>query len=152
MDKKEIKIEKVVNTGKLYAMKDACKQTGLPYETLKFYCKIGLIPNVKRDSRNRRVFNDKDISWIKSLTCLKNCDMTIAEMKNYLHYCLAGQSTIPQRKEMLIKKRAILVKKASEIQAAIEYIDLKQDFYDEVLSGKIEYFSNLVSSDDMDQS
>ena len=38
---------------------------------------------------------------------------------------------------MLMKKRAILIKKHSEIQAAIEYIDLKQDFYDEVLSGKI---------------
>ena len=41
----------------------------------------------------------------------------------------------------------LLIKKHSEIQAAIEYIDLKQDFYDEVLSGKIEYFSNLVGEE-----
>ena len=45
------------------------------------------VPGVKRDARNRRVFNDKDISWIKSLTCLKNCDMSIEEMKEYLALC-----------------------------------------------------------------
>lgn len=145
--KEKLHIEKVVNTGRLYPMKEACEQTGLAYETLKFYFNIGLVPGVKRDARNRRVFNDKDISWIKSLTCLKNCDMSIEEMKEYLALCLKGQSTIPERKEMLMKKRAILIKKHSEIQAAIEYIDLKQDFYDEVLSGKIEYFSNLVGEE-----
>lgn len=101
--KEKLHIEKVVNTGRLYPMKEACEQTGLAYETLKFYCNIGLVPGVKRDARNRRVFNDKDISWIKSLTCLKNCEMSIEEMKEYLALCLKGQSTIPERKEMLMK-------------------------------------------------
>lgn len=38
----------------MYTMKDACAQTGLSYETLKFYCNQGLVPNVKRDDRNRQ--------------------------------------------------------------------------------------------------
>jgi DNA-binding transcriptional MerR regulator len=143
-----LKFVKAKNTGKIYTMKEACEETGLPYETLKFYCKVGLIPNVRRDSRNRRVFNDKNISWIKSLTCLKNCDMTIAEMKEYLDLCLQGQSTIPKRKVMLTSKRADLVKKLAEVQAAIEYIDLKQEFYDEVLSGRIEYFSSFTPDEE----
>ena len=41
---------------KLYGMKEACEQTGLPYETLKYYCNTGLVPNVKRSDNNRRVF------------------------------------------------------------------------------------------------
>ena len=57
----------------MYSMKDVCKQVNMSYETLKYYCNEGLIPNVKRDERNYRVFDDKDISWIKSLTCLKKC-------------------------------------------------------------------------------
>ena len=47
--KEKLHIEKVVNTGRLYPMKEACEQTGLAYETLKFYCNIGLVPGVKRD-------------------------------------------------------------------------------------------------------
>ena len=83
---------------KLYPMKEACKQTGMAYETLKYYCNTGLIPNVKRSSNNRRVFDEHDIAWIKSLTCLKKCGMTIKEMKQYLAYCLQGPSSIPIRK------------------------------------------------------
>ena len=30
----------------MYSMKEACIQTGMSYETLKFYCKEGLVPNV----------------------------------------------------------------------------------------------------------
>lgn len=57
----------------MYSMKEACVQTGMSYETLKFYCKEGLVPNVKRDSHNYRVFDDRDIKWIQSLGCLKRC-------------------------------------------------------------------------------
>ena len=48
----------------MYSMKEACALTGMTYENLKFYCKEGLVPNVKRDSRNYRVFDDHDIKWI----------------------------------------------------------------------------------------
>ena len=82
----------------MYSMKEACIQTGMSYETLKFYCKEGLVPNVKRDSHNYRVFDDRDIKWIQSLGCLKRCGMTLAEMKEYLAYCLEGPSSIPERK------------------------------------------------------
>ena len=137
---------------KLYAMKEACEQTGLPYETLKYYCNTGLVPNVKRLDNNRRVFDDHDIAWIKSLTCLKKCGMTIKEMKQYLAYCLQGPSSIPIRKVMLKRKLAILEEKKKEIQESINYIGWKQNFYDEVLSGKRPYISDLLPeyNDDAD--
>ena len=47
-------------------MKEVCKETNMPYETLKFYCNVGLVPNVKRNRNNYRVFDDKDIAWIKA--------------------------------------------------------------------------------------
>jgi len=131
----------------LYTMKQACEQTGLSYETLKFYCNQGLVPNVKRDSQNRRVFSDKDIAWINSLSCLKNCNMGIAEMKEYLQLCLLGQGTIPERKVILERKRRELELERQRIQDSIAYIDWKQGFYDDILSGKQEYFSNLSLSD-----
>jgi len=131
----------------LYTMKLACEQTGLSYETLKFYCNQGLVPNVKRDSQNRRIFSDKDIAWINSLSCLKNCNMGIAEMKEYLQLCLQGQATIPERKVILERKRRELELERQRIQDSIAYIDWKQGFYDDILSGKQEYFSNLSLSD-----
>ena len=129
----------------MYTMKEVCRETGMTYEALKFYCNEGLVPNVKRDANNHRVFDDRDVAWIKSLTCLKNCGMSIQEMKVYIDLCLQGEKTIPERKVILARKREDLLKKMAELQASIDYIDWKQGFYDDVLSGKIEYYSNLIT-------
>lgn len=131
----------------MFSMKQACEQTNLSYETLKFYCNQGLIPNVKRDSNNYRIFDENDIAWINSLNCLRNCGMSISEMKDYIKLCLEGESTIPERKEILAIKRQSLLEQQKLIQESIDYIDWKQDFYDDVLSGKIEYISNLKAAD-----
>ena len=129
----------------MYTMKEVCRETGMTYEALKFYCNEGLVPNVKRDANNHRVFDDRDVAWIKSLTCLKNCGMSIHEMKVYIDLCLRGEETISERKVILAQKREYLLKRMTELQASVDYIDWKQGFYDDVLSGKIEYFSNLIN-------
>lgn len=131
----------------MYTMKQTCEQVGMTYEALKFYCNQGLVPNVKRDKNNYRIFDERDIEWIKGLTCLKRCGMSIEDMKTYLTLCLQGQSTIPERKVILEKQRKLLSEKISELQKDIDYIDWKQNYYDDVLSGKIKYTSNVINVD-----
>ena len=128
----------------MYSMKEACTLTNMTYENLKFYCNEGLVPNVKRDRRNYRVFDEHDIKWIQSLNCLKSCGMSIAEMKHYLAVCMEGEGTIPERKMILAEKKETLLQSITELQKAVAYIDWKQGFYDDVLSGKTAYYSNLV--------
>ena len=130
-----------------YTMMQTCKETGMTYQALKFYCNEGLVPNVKRDANNRRIFDERDVAWINSLTCLKKCGMSIQEMKEYLDLCLQGESTIPQRKLTLAKKQEALYAAVQELQESIAYIDWKQNFYDEVLAGKRPYESNLIPVD-----
>lgn len=132
----------------MYTMKQACQKVGMTYETLKYYCNEGLVPNVKRDKNNYRVFNEDDIEWIKNLTCLKKCGMTIQDMKIYINLCLQGESSISERKIILDKQKEELIDKMNELQECIEYINWKQQFYDDVLSGKTKYYSNLIKVED----
>ncbi len=129
----------------MYSMKETCEKVGMSYQTLKFYCNEGLIPNVQRDKNNYRIFDDDNINWIKSLSCLKKCGMSIDEMKAYLNLCLQGQSSIPERKIMLDVKKKELELKKKEIEDSMAFIDWKQNFYDDVLNGKTEYFSYLIN-------
>ena len=128
----------------MYSMKEVCQETNLTYQALKYYCNEGLVPNVKRDSNNRRIFDEHDVKWIKDLVCLKKCGMSIQEMKEYLALCLQGESTIMKQKEMLSRKQEMLRESIRELENSIDYIDWKQNFYDEVLSGKRPYVSNLI--------
>ncbi len=131
----------------MYTMKEVCSETGLTYQTLKFYCNEGLIPNVKRGENNHRIFDEHDVKWTKDLVCLKKCGFSIQEMREYLDLCLQGQSTIPERKIMLEKKQHDLLESIKELQESVSYIDWKQNFYDDVLAGKTEYISNLINVD-----
>lgn len=141
----------MTKTDTLYSMKQTCEKTGLTYDTLKFYCNEGLIPNVKRNKSNHRVFDDNDINWIKSLSCLKKCGMSIIEMKQYLKLCLKGQDSIEERQEILNAKLDELEQKKKEIQESIDFVRWKKNFYKDVLSGKTKYFSYLISTKNGDK-
>ncbi len=130
----------------MYTMKQVCQKLDMTYETLKYYCKEGLIPNVKRDKNNYRIFDNNNINWISSLTCLKKCGMSIQDMKKYLGLCLQGSSSIPDRKEMLAAQRKLLIQKMNELKESIDFIDWKQNFYDEILTGKRPYESYLIDT------
>lgn len=132
----------------IYTMKEVCKRTGLTYEALKFYCNQGLVPNVKRDKNGYRIFDERTAAWVESLSCLKKCGMSIKEMKRYVDLCLKGEASIPDRKIMLAKVRERLLEAQKEIQDSIDYINWKQGFYDDVLSGKTPYVSDLLPIDE----
>lgn len=132
----------------MYTMMQICRETGMTYQTLKYYCNEGLVPGVKRDRNNRRIFDEKDLKWIRDLVCLKKCGMSIQEMKEYLELCLQGPATIPERKEMLEKKQNDLKVTIQELKDSVDYIDWKQQFYDDVLSGKRPYVSNLIRTEE----
>lgn len=112
----------------MYTMMQVCRELDMTYQTLKYYCNEGLVPHVKRDRNDRRIFNEKDVKWIRDLTCLKKCGMSIQEMKAYLELCLQGPDTIPQRKEMLAKKQEALRVSIRELEDSVAYIDWKQNF------------------------
>lgn len=131
----------------MYTMKDVCIHASLPYETLRYYCNEGLIPNVKRDANNYRLFDDRDLAWIEGLQCLRQCGLSIKELKLYMNLALEGPSSIEARKEMLTKQKLLLETQRSLIDKSIAYINQKQTFYDDVLDGKIKYISNLISVD-----
>lgn len=128
----------------MYSMKQVCTKLNMSYDTLKFYCNSGLIPNVQRDKNNYRVFDGRTVAWISSLGCLKKCGMSIKDIKTYLNLCLQGESTIPERKKMLNLQKEMLLKQVEEINKSLYYIDYKENWYDQVLSGEIEYTSNLI--------
>lgn len=132
----------------MYTMKECCQITGLNYDTLKFYCNEGLIPNVKRQQNNNyRVFDDNDIQWIKGLMCLKKCNFSIKEMKHFLDLCLEGKTSLNRRKEMLNKHKQQVLDQVEELNSDIDYIDKKNALYDKFLSGELEYFSYIINED-----
>ena len=133
----------------MYTMKDVCKKLNMSYDTLKYYCNEGLVPNVKRGPNNYRLFDDDDIYWINSLLCLRKCGMSIQDMKQYMQYCLEGKSAIDSRIDMLEKTKEDLYHQLDEIKDSIEYVTKKIQLYQDMADGKKEYVSHLIDVREM---
>ena len=56
-------------------------------------------------------------------------------------FCIGKEKELTR--EILERKRRELEQELSRIRESIAYIDRKQNFYDDVLSGKAPYVSNL---------
>ena len=128
----------------LYGMKEVCARVDMTYEGLKYYCNQGLVPNMKRDAGNRRMFDERDIAWIECLIWLRKCGMGIDDMKRYLALCLEGPESIPQRQAMLQAQREQLYDRLLELKDSLKYIEEKEQFYADVLAGRRPYESNLI--------
>lgn len=61
--------------------------------------------------------------------------------------CMDGINSIPERKKILDKKMKDLEDEKKKINKSIEFIKWKQDFYDDVLVVKVQYFSYLKRDD-----
>lgn len=118
----------------MYSMKQICDLTGLNYQTVKFYCNKGLIPNVKRNAINHRTFDKQDLNLINGIKCLKRCGMSINDIKHYLDLVNQGDSTLNVRKEILNKQKENIFKKQQELNECLSYIENKQKYYDELIA------------------
>lgn len=126
-----------------YSLKEASEKAGISQRTLRFYCNEGLVPGLRRNEHNYRIFTEKNIEWVRNLSCLRNCGMRVSEMKRYVQLCRQGRETIPERQEILKTKMQNLRQEIERIEKNMDFIMYKQQFYQDVLEGKQEYVSNL---------
>ena len=77
------------------------KLAGLSAHTLRYYEKIDLLLNIRRDSKGYRDYDEKDLIWIEFIKRLKATNMPLKEIKTFALLRSKGDSTINDRLEIL---------------------------------------------------
>lgn len=91
----------------IYTIGEAAKKMGVAPSTLRYYDKEGLLPFVERSNGGIRMFSDEDFEWLSLIECLKRTEMPIKEIKTFIQWCMAGDTTIEQRLEQIKKQKAV---------------------------------------------
>lgn len=112
-------------------IKEASKKTGISIDNLRYYERIGLIPEVPKTSSGIREYDDTIISWIEFAMCFKRGGMSLDAIREYIQLALQGEHTKPARKEILLYAKEDLEKRISEIQDSLDVINYKLDTYEE---------------------
>ena len=87
---------------------------------------------------------------VRPIPAYNSCGLGIKEMRHYTQLYLEGESSIPERQEILAEKREHLETQLEELRKAIAYIDEKQRFYADVTAGRTAYCSNVIDTTQSD--
>ena len=109
---------------------EIAKKTDLSESTLRYYEKKGLL-RVGRDHNGRRDYEESDIAWIKFIRRLKETGMLIKEIKRYAQLRYRGETTMPERLDMLQKHRKYILKQLKKWNEYLQNLDDKIAFYQE---------------------
>ena len=111
-----------------YTIKDMSELTGLPASTLRYYDKQGLLPNLKRDGNNVRIFNDDDYGQLRIIECLKRSGLSIKDIKYFID--MAGKDgALTGRLEIFRKRREILMQELEDLKGILDVIEYKCWYY-----------------------
>ena len=77
-----------------------------------------------------RSYTTEDISWLKFLNHLKGTGMSVKELKQYIIWREQGDSTIPQRLELLKTTKHDFLTQLSEIQHHLQILNDKINWYE----------------------
>ncbi len=115
---------------------EVSKRYELSQDTLRYYERIGLIPNVNRNKSGIRDYTDEDCKWIEFVKCMRNAGLQIEVLTKYLELFQQGNSTHEERKGLLVKQRDRLARKIDEMQETLERLNYKIENYDQRLMAK----------------
>lgn len=111
--------------------------TEISAPTLRYYEKEGLLPHVKRNESGKRLYDEEDLSWIHFVTALRATGMPIAQIQRYVYLYKEGDTTISERKGMMLQHKKEIEKSIKELYFNLDKINYKLALYD-VLQSQIE--------------
>ncbi|WP_280513076.1 MerR family transcriptional regulator [Heyndrickxia shackletonii] len=96
---------------------------------MRYYEKQGLLPLIQRDEAGRRLFSEDQIALFETVLCLKNTNMPISSIKQYIDWVIEGDSTIELRLEMMKNHKRAVLEEISLMRESIKGIDFKIERY-----------------------
>ena len=83
---------------------DAARLTGLSPYTIRYYLREGLLPTVERDRNGTRLFTRADLELLGRIEFLRECGLSIQDIRAFISLYLAGDGTLTDRLALLRDK------------------------------------------------
>ena len=122
-----------------YLIKDASKKLNISIYTLRYYDKEGLTPFVKKDENGVRKYTEEDLEWIRLLMNLRDIDMPISNIKEYIQLYLQGDKTIDERRYLMCRYTEYIKKKIENTINNLEMAIRKLKQYDSAVADILDY-------------
>jgi DNA-binding transcriptional MerR regulator len=111
---------------------EAAERSGLTIATIRYYEGSGLVPEIRRGSDGQRRFTPENVDWLTLLYWLRETGMSMKVMHQFASLYQRGDSTMSERKDILLNHSKYLEKKRKDL-----------DHCEEILAYKIALYKDL---------
>ncbi len=126
-----------------YTISEVSEKYQISSSTLRYYERIGLLPNIPRQANGNRYFTDQLLNWLEMIICLRHSGVPIEKLIEYANLIQKGDDTIATREALLREQLAELYQKRVNLQRSIQRLEDKIALYE---SGEITQESSYFES------
>ena len=128
-----------------YSIKEIADKMEVTTATLRYWDTEGLLPNVNKVN-GRRIFEDKDFKWLRVLNCMKNINMPIKKIKEYVELAQKGDSTLKARYEMILEQKQVIQNQINDLNNCLKEFEYKEWYYETAIKAGTEKVVENVTS------
>jgi len=119
-----------------FTLQEVVQRSGLSEHTLRYYERIRLLDDVKRDSSSgHRRYTAEDVQNIEILACLRATGMSIDAMRTYIALLKEGKAAADQQLVLFEAQKKALEQELAQKQEHLRYLEQKVAFWKAVQSG-----------------
>jgi DNA-binding transcriptional MerR regulator len=114
-----------------FTIAEISKRTGLSYDTIRYYEKIGLLPPVKRHENGHKEYDKLHLDRFNFISRLKQTHMPLKEIKRYL--ALASAHNYESCYSVLNEQKLNIESQIAEMHATLEMVNYKLDHFRDLM-------------------
>lgn len=111
-------------------IKDVCAKYNLSPDTLRYYERVGVIPEVTRTAGGIRDYQQEDLQWVEKAVCMRDAGVPVEMLAEYVKLFRQGDETIEMRAKLLKEAREQIVEARRKYDIALEKLDYKISRYE----------------------
>ena len=111
-------------------IKEVCEKYNLTADTLRYYERVGVIPEVTRTAGGIRDYQEEDIGWVEHAICMRDAGVPVEMLIEYVKLFQEGDSTLEARANLLKEARVQILEAKKKYDTALERLDYKIGRYE----------------------
>lgn len=121
---------------------EVSKKYDITADTLRYYEKVGLLPNVRKTEGGIRDYSEDDCKWVQFIKCMRGAGLPIEVLAKYITLFYIGDETLQERKEILIEQRNLMSEKITNMQDTLDKLNFKIEKYETLVAEKEKELKN----------
>ena len=119
-------------------IKEVSEKYNISQDTLRYYERIGMIPEISRTPGGIRNYQESDLGWVELAICMRSAGLPIEALIEYVKLYQQGDATFAARLQLLKEQRENLEEQKTQLEKAINKLKYKISRYEvAVQTGKL---------------